>query len=156
MGFILALVDKHNNANIVHYGSARCRRVTRSVLAAEVHGLVYGFDSAIVAKNMLEEILGKQLRIYGIVDSRTLLNIVVKSSRTLEKRLQIDVFALRESHLRGELRYLAWTPGTMNPADGLTKGMVKNSHPLWQLMCTNKLDTRPLGWVDKRDADSNL
>ncbi len=34
-----------------------------------------------------------------------------------------------------------------NTADGLTKELVKDSHPLWKLMTTNKLDVDPIGWI---------
>ncbi len=101
IGFVLALADASGNANIIHYGSSRYKRVTRSVLAAEVHALVYGFDNAFVARDILKEILGRDIPIDGIVDSRTLFNEIAKNSTTEEKRLQIDVHALRESHESG-------------------------------------------------------
>ena len=50
--------------------------------------------------------------------SRTVFNIIARNSATLEKRLQIDVHALREIHARGELRDLAWIPGAQNVSDG--------------------------------------
>jgi len=34
LGFVIALVDKENNANIIHFGSSRCQRVTRSAMAS--------------------------------------------------------------------------------------------------------------------------
>lgn len=123
-------------------------------MAAEVHGLLYGFDNAIVVKRTMEEILRKYIPLDGVIDSKTLFNIVAKSSTTLEKRLQIDVFALRESHEKGELRNIAWIPGTNNPADGLTKELVKDGHPLWRLMLSNKLVIEPEGWISSRDTNS--
>jgi len=148
IGFVLVLTDASNRANIIHFGSSRCKRATRSVMAAEIHALVYGFDNGYVAQNFLSEILDQNVPIDGFVDSRTVFNVVAKQSSTLEKRLQIDVFALRESNTRGELRTLAWVPGSQNIADGMTKGIVQDSHPLWKLMCTNKLSISPEGWVE--------
>ena len=81
------------------------------------------------------------------LDSRTVFNIIAKDGTTLEKRLQIDAHALRESYARGELRSIAWIPGTENVADGLTKGLIGSSHPLWKLIVSNKLCVAPLGWV---------
>lgn len=146
--FVLVLADGSDNANIIHYGSSRCKRVTRPVIAAELHALIYGFDNAYVAKEVIDEVLGLQIPIDGYVDSKTLFNIVAKQGITLEKRLQIDVFSIRESHKKGELRYLGCIPGTENVADGLTKGIVTNSHPLWKLIISNKLQVQPQGWVD--------
>jgi len=99
-------------------------------MAAELHGLVYGFDSAFVARDVLQDFLGKELELDAYVDSRKVFNIVAKNSATLEKRLQIDAHALRESHSKGELRYLAWIPGSQNFAEGLTKSLINTSHPL--------------------------
>lgn len=39
--FVKRMTDRELRANIVHYGSGRCHRVTRSVMAAEVHALLH-------------------------------------------------------------------------------------------------------------------
>jgi len=74
--------------------------------------------------------LGIGIPFDGYVESKTLFNVVAKHGKILKKRLQIDIFAIREIHTRGELRYLAWIPGTDNAADGLTKGHFSDVHPL--------------------------
>ena len=148
LGFILLLVDGNNDANIIHYGSTKCRRVARSVLAAELHALIYGFDQAYLAQHIIQTILCRDIPLDAYVDSRTVFNIVAKSSPTLEKRLQIDVHALRQSHEKGELRYLAWIPGKQNCADALTRhSTVDSNHSLWTLITTNKIHLTPQGWI---------
>lgn len=42
IGFLIILNDKNGSCNIVHYGSQKCRRVTRSVMAAGILGLITG------------------------------------------------------------------------------------------------------------------
>ncbi|KAF1934523.1 hypothetical protein EJ02DRAFT_203408, partial [Clathrospora elynae] len=50
LGFILMLVNESTNAestftirgNVIHYSSTKCKRVTRSVLASEIYGMVNG------------------------------------------------------------------------------------------------------------------
>jgi hypothetical protein len=79
---------------------------------------------------------------------------VTRCTGTLEKRLQIDAFALRESHSRGELRNLAWIPSGDNIADALTKDVPPSNHALIQLMRSNKLAVQPNGWV--RMSNSNI
>jgi len=116
-------------------------------MAAEIHGLIYGFDNAYVARSLVEEILGIKVPIDGYVDSRTLFNVVAKNAGTLEKRLQIDVLSLRESHEKQELRSLAWISGKENVADGLTKELVRESHPLFKLLETCTVDLNPTGWI---------
>ena len=147
MGFVLVLGDTEGRANILPWGSQVCSRVTRSVMAAELLALVYGFDCAHVVQNSLCEILGFDVPIYAHVDSRTVFNTVAKHNSTLEKRLQNDVHSIRQSYRRGEIYSLSWISGKTNPADGLTKGPISASHPLWRLMITNQYKAEPSGWV---------
>lgn len=46
LGFVVAFADKTNSANIIHYRSFNAKRVTRSVLNAELFSLVHAFDFA--------------------------------------------------------------------------------------------------------------
>lgn len=117
------------------------------MLAAEVHALVLAFDMAYVIQDMLHEILGRKIEIDAYVDSKTLFDVVAKDGNTSEKRLQIDIYALRESYDKGELSRLNWIPGNINPADGLTKTILNDKNPLWTLINTNKLKLEAQGWV---------
>ena len=153
IGFVLVLADKKNNANIVHFGSSRCKRVTRSVMAAEVHGLVYGFDSAFIEKNIIEELLGTSIPMDVYVDSKTLFNIVAKDGNTAEKRLKIDMWAIRESYDKKEIRNIYWIASSMNLADQLTKPILLNDTALWNVMKTNKINTEALGWTNSHNTE---
>ena len=115
-------------------------------MAAEIFALSYGFDNAYVTQSMLREILRSNVPIEAYVDSKTLFGVVAKYANTKEKRLQIDVAALREAHSKREIRSLSWIPGTSNPADGLTKGIVNDSHPLLSLLNNNELSITEKGW----------
>lgn len=148
MGYILLLADASNKCNIVHYGSLRCRRVTRSVMAAELLSLVYGFDSAYIVKHTLDSCLKEKIPLHVYTDSRTVFNTIAKTSSTLEKRLQIDAHSLRQSHKNGEITTLAWIPGNINPADGLTRAkLLPETHPLRKVLETNTITCDPLGWT---------
>ena len=57
IGYILVLADKDNRANIIHWSSVKCKRVTRSVLASELYAMTNGFDMGACAKATLERIL---------------------------------------------------------------------------------------------------
>lgn len=73
LGFVVLLCDEHADANIVHYGYSRCKRVTRSLMAAVLHALVTGFDYAFVISNMVVHMLGKRVPLESYVDSNTVL-----------------------------------------------------------------------------------
>lgn len=149
LGYVIVLMDGSGRGNILHYGSTRCKRVARSVMAAEIFSLVHGFDQAFIVQSVLEDILGIHVPIDAYLDSRTAFNVVVKDAPTLEKRLQIDVHGLRQSFGTGELRNVYWIAGSSNVADGLTKGMITPDHALWKLMTTNRITLKTEGWVQK-------
>lgn len=54
IGFVVLLKDKENSANILHKSFTKCKRVTRSVPAADLYALVNGFNNAITIKSTLE------------------------------------------------------------------------------------------------------
>jgi hypothetical protein len=45
IGYVIVLADADNNANVIHWQSKKCKRVTRSVLASELYALSLGFDN---------------------------------------------------------------------------------------------------------------
>lgn len=55
------------------------------------------------------------------MDSRILLNIIVKNGTTAKRRLQILVCMQRESIKRGDLKRTGWILGNKNGADVLTE-----------------------------------
>lgn len=46
LGFMMSIIDGNNPKNIIHCGSLKFKRVTRSVLAAELIAFLHGFDVA--------------------------------------------------------------------------------------------------------------
>lgn len=148
LGYVIALVDGENNDNILHYGSNRWKRVARSVLAAEVNGLVLGFDFLFVIRQLLFKLLGRWLRVEAFTDSKTLFNSISKDGSTTERRLQIYIFALKESYACGAFSRLGWMSGNETVADALTKENLSTGSPLWGILQTNKLEIQPLGWAD--------
>lgn len=156
MGYLILLVDGNNNANIIQYSSKKCRRVTRSVMAAELLALVSAFDDAFFLQHTLDEILGYKIPIDSYIDSRTTFNCVAKNGPTMEKRLQIDAAALREARDKHELRFLGWIPGPENASDGLTKATILQlNHPLIKLLDSNKFNVRAKGWATSKQKNDH-
>ena len=54
IGYILVLVDITNKANIVHWSSIKCKRITRSVLASELYAMAYRFNIGAAIKLTIE------------------------------------------------------------------------------------------------------
>ena len=53
IGFIIVLMDRNQSANILHWSSIKCKRVTRSVLASKLYGLAHGFDMGAAIKSII-------------------------------------------------------------------------------------------------------
>lgn len=58
-GFVDLVVDRHGSANGIHYGSMRCKRVTRSVMASELNPLKLGFGNVVVIRDVVWEALNR-------------------------------------------------------------------------------------------------
>ena len=91
----------------MHYSSIKSKRVTKSVLILEVYRIVRGVNIAI-AINTTIKIVTNQLRlpltpIIICTDSYLLYKCLVKLRTTKEKRLMIDIIAIRQSYKRKEL-----------------------------------------------------
>jgi hypothetical protein len=108
LGFMLTLVNKSTGtntntfiiySNIIYYSSTKCKRVIRSVLASEIYSMVNSFNigiAIIITLRMITE----RLRLPAIplvicTDSYLLNECLVKLGITKEKRLIINIMALR-------------------------------------------------------------
>ena len=137
--------------NLIHWSSTKCKRVTRSVLASEIYGMTSGADMAIAIDSTIKQIT-EQLGLTPIpiivcTDSYSLYDLLVKLGNTKEKRLMIDVMALRQSYERRELQEVRWINGNDNPADALTKSSPNTA--LQRFIDTNRLTIRVEGWVKR-------
>ncbi|KAH8755082.1 hypothetical protein F5883DRAFT_687434 [Diaporthe sp. PMI_573] len=160
IGFVLALANEELNGNgtqqkirgnILHWASTKCKRVTRSVLASEIYGMANGFDIAAVVSTTLH-IVTDQLGLPRIplavcTDSYSLYECLVKLGTTKEKRLMVDILALRQSYEKREISEIRWIHGDDNPADALTKSSPNKA--LERFVSTNELTVRIEGFVDR-------
>ena len=141
------------NGNLIHWSSTKSKRVTRSVLASEIYGMVSGVDMAIAIGTTLKLITDRlaipMIPLIVCTDSYSLYECLVKLGTTKEKRLMIDIMALRQSYERRELFEIRWINGGDNPADAMTKGSPNKA--LETFVNTNSLQVRVEGWVKRRE-----
>jgi hypothetical protein len=159
IGYITVLADDNDNCNIIHWSSVKCKRVTRSVLASELYAMVHGFDTACVLKDTLDKITQTTaippIPIVICIDSFSLYDCLVKLGTTYEKRLMIDIMAIRQSYERREIAEVVWIAGDSNPADAMTKHASNLS--LARIIETNKVNIQATAWVerDKEASDTS-
>ena len=104
------------------------RRVARSTLAAETLSFADGMDTAQFVRRLAEDIqlIPGDTTIRMITDSRSLSDASNTSSQITDRRLRVEMSAIRESKEKGEIQ-IVWTSGDKQLADCLTK---KGASPL--------------------------
>jgi hypothetical protein len=134
-------------ANIIHWFFTKCKRMTRSVLAAKLYAMTNEFDADSVIKSIIQRILNIFLPMILLTDSRSLYDCLVKLEITSEKRLMIDLMCLRQSYKRREITEIRWIDDESNPADVMTKG--NPCQALSRLINTNIINLRTSEWVER-------
>ena len=145
LGFLIVLADSSGRANLLHFASHKSRRVTRSVMGAEVLAFADGFDFAFLLRHDLRGIMKQKLPLAMFTDSDSLFKTIVKSTTTTEKRLMIDVEAAREAYGRQDISDVGWIRSQDNPADGLTKR--GRCEPLERFLDTGYLNVPVQQWI---------
>ncbi|KHJ31158.1 hypothetical protein EV44_g3317 [Erysiphe necator] len=149
IGFVIVLADTDGNCNIIQWSSIKCKRITRSVLASELYAMINGFDAACVLKHTIDTMNGKPIPLSLCVDSFSLYECLVKLGTTREKRLMIDISAIRQAYERREITEVIWIKGESNVADSMTKSV--GNKALNRMIATNKLDLERKAWVERDD-----
>ena len=87
--------------------------------------MVHGFDIGLAIATTLRMITDRlgipSVPVILCTDSYSLYECLVKLGSTLEKRLMIDIMALRQSYERREVSETRWINREDNPADAFTK-----------------------------------
>ena len=95
------------SGNLIYYSSTKSKRVTRSVLALEIYGIVRGVNMAI-AVNTTIHIITEQLdlpktSIVVCTNLYLLYKCLVKLGTTKEKRLIINIIVLQQLYERRQV-----------------------------------------------------
>jgi len=166
LGYIITLANEQQQedngnstfeitANILHWSSTKCKRVTRSVLAAELFAMAQGFDmGSVIAKTIKTILDDSSIPLVICTDSRSLYDCLTKLGTTHEKRLMIDIMVLRQAYENRDIAEVRWIDGKDNPADALTKSTTTGA--LKELVDGNTLRIRTNGWVERAVGVSTI
>jgi len=126
-GFVILLVDKNLNCCPLDWGSRRIKRVVTSTLAAETLAVQDGVGRAYLLSTILKELLGKTKSVETVLftDSKSLYDTVKTTNMIEDKKLLVDMCALREMEERNEVDF-CWIPTEEQIADSLTKAGASN------------------------------
>ena len=94
-------------------------RVFKSTLAAEALALQEGVNESVYLQKLFSE-MGLEVSIHAYSDSRSLVEALHSTKLVSDRRLRIDIGALKQS-LQREVTAVHWCPGRHQLADVLTK-----------------------------------
>ena len=122
-GYVVFLVDEQLRSAPIMWTSMKIKRVVRSSLAAEALIAVDCADAMIFIKQLVEEIMDAKTEQRGltiVTDSNNLMEALASPHAVQEKRLRVDIAALKQDVLEGKI-IIRHVPGIRQVADILTK-----------------------------------
>ena len=96
MGVMILLSESTRKTNIMHYNRNNFKRIVRTVLGGETYAFTDALDVVINIRYDLSRILQKDVKLTLLTDFKSLGKVIINSTVTTEKRLMIDIDALRE------------------------------------------------------------
>ncbi len=117
--------------------------------------MIHDFDVDSVLKAILTKMFDVFISLILATDSKSLFDCLVRLETTVEKRLMIDVMALRQSYERREITEVKWIDGSNNPADSMIKTGSKASSALRQVIDTNRIKLDSTEWMKRANQDEN-
>jgi hypothetical protein len=151
--YVICLADS-THANILHWSSVKCKRVTRSVLTAELFAMIHDFDVDSILKIILTKMIDTFVSLILITDSKSLYDCLIRLEITVEKRLMIDVMTLRQFYKRREITEMKWMHETNNSVDFMTKS--KSSSALRTMIDINQINLNTIEWVERATARKTI
>ena len=117
-------MEKLEGGEIDPNRATKIKRVVRSTLSAEMLSLQEGVEEAIYLRAIITEMLNKKensLPIVPYVDNRSVTQSLYSTKLVDDKRLRIDIAAIKESIEKEEIGTVRWVQGKDQLADCLTK-----------------------------------
>ena len=137
LGYICFLGDETERVIPIVFKSYKSRRVTRSPMAGEVIAFSDMFD---VAGTMSEEVgflMNRRIPVQLFTDSKSLLDVISKGSRTSEKRMMFDIAAAPEGFKAKLTTNIGFVRSSKHSAHCITKVMSQAN--LHHVLATGRL-----------------
>jgi hypothetical protein len=170
INYVICLVDEINVINIIHWSLVKCKRIIRSVLAADSYAIIHEFDIKTIIKIILRKILSSmisrtefekkisrsremisisrsEISLILYTNLKSLYDCLIRLNITRKKRLMIDVMRLRQLYKRWELIEIKWIHDHNNSIDFMTK--VKASSVLKMIINENRINLNTTEWMKR-------
>ena len=124
VGISRAAGNQDQAFNVVSWRCRALRRVVRSTMAAETMQLGDMIDELTIVREAWRSMLNvEQMVMVARIDCKSVWDHLYKSVQVTEKRLLVELEAIKES-MRTEELSVEWVESAEQLADALTKGMV--------------------------------
>lgn len=106
-------------------------------MAAEALAFADAFDQAYILKHDLQRILGQEIPLFMLTDSKLLFDVITGNRYTTEKRLMVDIAAVREAYNDRIIANIGLIRSEYNAADAMTK--ITLNVPLTNILRTHRV-----------------
>lgn len=155
LGFIAGLVvgpiDKHSIFHTLSWNSHKSCRPVRSIGAAEILAAGAGIGEGKVLVQTFQALLRTKVDLSVAVDSKDLFNSLSTCRNSTDRSIRGDVSLIRYDFETNRITRMIWIPGSVNPADPLTKTNSPLSQMLQLLMFSGTL---PIDFKDSEHRNS--
>ena len=121
-GFVIFLQGSNSALAPLIWKSHKLKRVVKSAMGAETMALLEGAEHALLIKAIIYEISCVELPLVCLCDNKSLVTSVKSTKLIEDKRLYIDICALRQMLQKREISELQLITSKEQLADCLTKG----------------------------------
>ena len=119
-GYIIFLADKYGRCAPISWCSKRLKRVARSTLSAETQAATEALDAAYLLRKFLVDMFEREFGVVLCTDNQSLVDSINTTNLSTDKRLRVDLAALREAHENNEVHF-KWVETAKQIADVFTK-----------------------------------
>lgn len=136
--YIVWLADGTGLCCPLAWHASKIKRVVRSTIAAEALSLQEGLEAGFYYRTMVEEILGipnKTIPITAYTDNKSVIEAVFSTKLVDDKRLRVDIAAIREFLKTNDIRQIKWCAGDSQLANCMTKQGASGYELLKILQC---------------------
>ena len=117
--FVFAVESK--KMSLLSWSSRKLKRVASSTVTAETLALISGIDMALFLKHHIENTYRVDFKVNCFVDSKNLVDLCHNSKTPEERRLKIDLNAIRQMYKNGCISQIRHLASHLLLADILTK-----------------------------------
>lgn len=124
---IIFPMDKTSSEISIPFKCYKWRRVTRSILSAQVFAFVDMLNNPLALRHQLEHALGRSVSMHLLTDSKSLFDIIRKGFSTIGKRIMIEIYGAGQSCIPYEISDIGFVQSNDNIVDNFTKPKILKS-----------------------------